>query len=77
EELRAQLDSTAPAPGDVKNLAAIAREAREARTRVAAVEALGRAGPEGQAPLLALLDELPQTGDAAAARREIVPLLRP
>ena len=58
----------------VENLARIAREAKEESTQVAAVEALGRGGEEGQEQLLGLLDKLP---DGTMARREIAPLLKP
>ncbi len=73
-ELRTQLASTTASPAEVDNLAEIVRRASEEQTRVLAVEALGRAGAEGQDQLLALLDQLPQDD---RARREVVPLLRP
>ena len=73
-ELRQQIATTSASPGQAANLARIAREAHEEATQVAAVEALGRAGDEGQDQLLGLLDQLP---DGSLARREIVPLLHP
>ena len=73
-ELRTQLASTTASPAEADNLAEIARRASEDQTRVLAVEALGRAGAEGQEKLLALLDQLPQDD---RARREVIPLLRP
>ena len=73
-EVRMQIASTSVAPGMVDNLARIAREAKEESTQVAAVEALGRGGEEGQDKLLGLLDDLK---DGTLARREIAPLLKP
>jgi hypothetical protein len=73
-DLRTQIASTTASPSEVDNLAEIARRASDDQTRVLAVEALGRVGPEGQDQLLALLDSLPQDD---RARREVIPLLRP
>jgi hypothetical protein len=74
-ELRVQIASTTASPALAARLGRIAAEAREPATRVAAVEALGRAGgPEAQAQLLTLVDKLPEGDDA---RRALVPLLRP
>jgi HEAT repeat protein len=75
DELRVQIASTVPSPELAPRLRRIALEAHEPATRVAAVEALGRIGtPDAQAELLALLPQLPEED---AARRQIVPLLRP
>jgi hypothetical protein len=74
EELRQQIASTSASASMAPNLATIAREAKDEQTQVAAVEALGRDGDEGQDALLDLLQKLP---DGTLARREVAPLLHP
>src|SRR5207237_785612 len=69
-----QSAGTVPAQGPAAHPPRSGREAHEAAHQVAAVEALGRAGDEGQDQLVGLLDQLP---DGSLARREIVPLLHP
>jgi hypothetical protein len=73
-DLRQQISSTSIDRSMVSNLTVIAREARDESTQMAAVDALGRAGDEGQDQLVDLLHAL---ADGSPARREIAPLLRP
>jgi hypothetical protein len=73
-ELRQQIASTSISAAQVENLSVIARTAQDESTQVEAVEALGRAGDEGQSALIDLLHALEQ---GSPARREIAPLLRP
>ncbi len=75
-ELRVQVSSTVAAPAQTGKLAEIARRASDEQTRTVAVEALGRVGgSDAQHALFELLSaDLPADD---AARRAIVPLLRP
>jgi hypothetical protein len=73
-ELRTQIASTVGSPAEVSNLSSIARRAQEPATRLAAVDALGRVGPEAQTELAALLTALPKDD---LARSHVATLLRP
>jgi hypothetical protein len=73
-ELRLQLASTSLQPEQAGRAALIARRARAVETRIAAIEALGRAGEAGQRELVALLSSM---RDDDPARALIEWLLRP
>ena len=67
-ELRAQLVSTTAPPEQAPRVLAIAERARDVATRVAAAEALGRMGSNGQEALMQLLSHGKlDAGDAARA----------
>lgn len=73
-ELRLQLASTSLLPEHAGRVGLIARRAHAVETRIAAIEALGRAGEAGQRELVALLSSM---RDDDPARALIEWLLRP